>query len=256
MLVDCFVDTKQQLSRPPLAISIGTYNSGTTTYPTVFGTYGNFSCITGPQKSMKTFLKTALVAGYIGGQSNDYFRDVKGYGSEGKLVIDIDTEQSKYDTQRAAKRVIKMVGSEVDMYRPFSFRRYSPYERLQFLEWLFCESDLRNHLGLVAIDGAADLIDDVNSLEKSNDVVSKMMKWTDQTRCHLLTVIHVNHEGGKLTGHLGSTIAKKAETVAQVTRTDSVCQVDPKYTRNRAFESFRFVLDDKNCPIQTDEILI
>jgi len=56
----------------------------------------------------------------------------------------------------------------------------------------------------VIIDGIADLVSDVNNLEESNLVVQKIMKWSAELDCHIVTVIHSNFGSDKPTGHLGS----------------------------------------------------
>ena len=103
---ECIVDVTEEIIHPPIAISIGyKYEEHT---PLV--TYGNFCCIVGASKSMKSFFKSALLSCYIGGQAQNYFSDIRGHETKGKYVIDIDTEQGKYHVQKAVKRVNTMVG--------------------------------------------------------------------------------------------------------------------------------------------------
>ena len=75
-----------------------------------------------------------------------------------------------------------------------------------------------------------------------------MMRWTSISNCHLSTVLHRNHGSDKPTGHLGSAIMKKAETVAFVTREDNLTKVTPDYCRNYPFNEFYFELNDKHLP--------
>lgn len=243
-----FIDVSVQIQRPPVAIGLGEYTYKGNNYPIPFGSYGDFSCIVGASKSMKTFLKSAIVAGYIGGNSTKYFPDVKGFENEQKYIIDIDTEQSTYHTQRTARRVCEMVGVNPDFYIPYSLREFDAKTRLEFIEWIYTESKYKDNLGLVSIDGAADLLDNVNDLEKSNELVGRMLRWTKITNSHLITVLHRNHGTTKPTGHLGSAITKKAETVAFVTRESDLIKVTPEYTRNYPFDEFTFRLDENFLP--------
>lgn len=258
MMKECFVDVRKPISKPPLALSIGEYAYSGSYYPTPFATYGNFSCLVGGSKSMKTFLKSALVACYIGGSSNHYFGNIKGRDTEGKYVVDLDTEQSDFHVHRAANRVCSMVGTTPDQYVPLSFRAKSPSERFGFLEWLFMESEYRKNLGFVAVDGAADLLMDVNSLEQANKVMNAYLKWTKESGAHLLTVIHKNYDSVKATGHLGSAITKKAETVAIVEhdKPSGITTVKAQHTRNIAFDDFSFTLDENHLPVQTENEFI
>lgn len=243
-----FVDVKKPLQRPPIALSLGTYEYKGNYYPIPFGSYGDFSCLVGASKSMKTFLKSALIAGYIGGRSNYYFPKLLGHNNTEKFVLDIDTEQSIFHTQKVAQRVCEMVGSDPDFYRPFTLREQDPKIRFQFIEWLMLESEYRSNIGFVAVDGAADILETVNDLDVSNKIVQGMMKWTSVSKAHLCTVLHKNPGSEKPTGHLGSAILKKAETVAFVTRQDYTVKVTPEYTRNIPFEEFSFALNDDHLP--------
>ena len=66
---DSFVNLGEVIKHPPIAVSIGTHNYKGIDYPTPFGSYGDISCIVGASKSKKTFFKSAIMAGYIGGNS-------------------------------------------------------------------------------------------------------------------------------------------------------------------------------------------
>lgn len=248
--LESYIDVTQEVKRQPVALSVGTHPYKGYEYPTPFGSYGDFSCLVGASKSMKTFLKTALLAGYIGGNSNNYFENFKGHGTHDKYVIDIDTEQSNYHAHRAAKRVLEMVGFNYEMYKPFALREYDPKTRLDFIEWLVYESEYSGKIGFMAIDGAADLLDNVNDLDMSNRIAQKFLKWTKEGNFHLVTVLHRNHGTMKPTGHLGSAILKKAETVAFVERNGDDTTVTPEYTRNISFDSFNFRLTKDYLPKQ------
>lgn len=247
-----YLDLHKPIERQPVALSIGNYGQGNYSYPIPFGSYGDFSCIVGASKSMKTYLKTALIAGYIGGKANNYFEDFKGHQTNEKYILDIDTEQSEYHAQRASKRVLEMVGTSYECYKSFALRELAPKTRKEFIEWLIMESEYKDKIGLVAIDGAADLMDNVNDLEASNKLAQSFMTWTTQSKCHLITVLHRNFGSAKPTGHLGSAILKKAETVAFVEKDEDVIRVTPEYTRNYPFQEFSFTLGDRFLPEKTD----
>ena len=249
----CFVDVTEELPPPPIALSLGTYTYGQQIYPIPFGTYGNFSALVGASKSMKTFLKSALIAGYIGGQAQNYFPNLKGHDVEDKLIIDVDTEQSLWHTQRVAKRVCEMVGTNPNNFIPFTTREYDARIRFQFIEWIMMESEYRNNIGLITIDGAADILENVNDLDMANLITQGMMKWTTKSNAHLCTILHRNHNTDKPTGHLGSSIMKKSETVAFVTRDDKLTKVTPDYCRNYPFDEFYFELDENHLPKESED---
>ena len=253
MFSDSFIDVSSKLEYPKVAISIGMHRTGTNLYPTSFGTYGNFSCIVGASKSKKTFFKSLLVASYIGGGADNYSTLIKGHRKGGEYVIDIDTEQGAWHAQNVFKRVPKMVGGNPDFYKPFALRPYSHIERIQFIEYLIYESEYKDNTGLFVIDGLSDLVADFNDLKESNAIIQKVMKWTDDKKFHLLTIIHQNSTTNKATGHLGSSILKKAETVCNLANMDGVVEVTFPYTRGFPIENITFEINSDGLPYMGSE---
>ena len=251
-----FVDIDEILKPQPVAISIGSSQYKGQNYPIPFGSYGDFSCIVGASKSKKTFLKSLLTSCYIGGNSNIYASDIIGHNVGNKWIIDIDTEQSQFHAQRVFRRVAEMVGSNPINYKPFALRILSPNERFKFIEWIFNESKYKGNIGLLIIDGVADLVSDVNNLEQSNEVSQKLLEWSGNANCHIVTVLHRNFGSNKPTGHLGSAVLKKAETVVFVEKEDDAVLVTSEYSRNQPFENFAFSIDKNWLPYVIDEIKI
>lgn len=241
---NAFIDVTENIERPPVAISIGeTYFKGKI-YPIQFASYGDYSCIVGASKSRKSFFKSALMSSFIGGNTNSYFPNIRGYRRTDDVIIDIDTEQSKYHSQMVFKRVCELVGGNHELYFPFSLRSYTANERLQFIDWIFNESDYKNNIGLLSIDGYADLIKDFNSLEESNSLTEKLLQWSGKHNCHITGVLHANFGSRKPVGHLGSTVLKKAETIAYIEKEDYKSKVTCEYSRNRSFDDFVFEVDE------------
>ena len=245
---ECLIDANEELPKPPIAISVGYKYSEDV--PLV--TYGNFCTIVGASKSMKSFLKSAFLSCYIGGQAQNYFSDIKGHESKGKYVIDIDTEQGKYHVQLAVKRVHTMIGSDYKGYKGFTLRPKTPKQRVLFIEWLLTESDYANKIGILSIDGVADLVEDVNDLKAANEITQKLMSWSNDHKIGILTVIHKNFGTEKATGHLGSAVLKKAETVVFVNKEDKIVTVSPKYSRNIPFDDFTFTVNEHGIPHETE----
>lgn len=247
---ETFIDLKKDMIKQPICLSYG--HKFSEFAPLV--SYGNFMCIVGASKSYKSFLKSALIAGYIGGKSKNYFKELQGHSQQNKFIIDIDTEQGEYHVQRTSRRIIKMVGSQYSYYKPFALRALTPKERLQFLEWIFYESDYKNDIGLCAIDGVADLIDNVNDLDKANDITQKLLEITSKKKCGMITIIHKNYDSQKPTGHLGSSILKKAETVLFIDKDGEKANVKAQYSRNISIDDFSFKINDEHLPEETGEI--
>jgi len=113
---------------------------------------------------------------------------------------------------------------------------------------MLLESDFKNQIGLFTIDGIADLITDINSVEQATMITEKLLKWTAKTKAHGITILHRNFGGNKPTGHLGSFVLKKAETVVFVETAGEQVVVKPEYTRNTPFQEFTFELNQDNLP--------
>lgn len=249
---ESFISVEEELKRQPIAISIGKSNFKGEDYPIAFGSYGDYSCIVGSSKSRKTFLKSALVACYIGGKAQNNFSSIKGHDTHGKFVVDIDTEQSKYHSQMVFKRVCELVGTNPDCYKTYSLREYSPKQRLAFIDWLILESPLSGKIGLLSIDGFADLVDDYNSLEQSNNLQQKLLSWTTEGKCHITGILHKNFGSDKPVGHVGSAVLKKAESVIFTDKDGDFTKVECRYSRNFPFEGFRFGIDNNGLPYEVD----
>ena len=255
---DTFIDVRKDIEKPPIAISIGETHIGQQIYDTPFGTFGNFSCIVGQSKSKKTFFKSAITSGFVGGETNRYFELVKTHRAKDMYVLDFDTEQSDWHAQRVFKRVPKMVGGNYDFYKPFYLRKLPYYERLQFIEWCVLESEYKDNIGLIVIDGFADLVKDVNDLEDCNNLVQKLLSWTDISKAHLTGILHKNYGSNKPTGHLGSAILKKAETVCQLDVDESnpsVTNITFPYTRGFNIVDLSLHVDNYGLPIIEESVL-
>lgn len=260
---DSFIDINEKIKPQPIAISIGENYYKGNSYPVPFATYGNYSCIVAPSKSKKSFFKSALIAAYIGGNSVNYFPNIRGHRRSDAVIVDIDTEQSNFDAQKVFRRVKTMSGSDYSFYFPFALRRYKAKERMQFVEWLFNEWDYRNDIGLMSIDGYAHLVSDFNNLEQSNELTENLMKWTDEKQCHITGILHSNFGSDKPVGHIGSFTLKMAETVVYLTSEEGIerqlVKVDAdKYSRNKPFDSFKFFINDEWLPqsIETETKMV
>lgn len=249
------IDLKQKIEHPPVAIAMGEYTYRNEQYPIPFGSYGDISCIVGASKSKKTFFKSALIAAYIGGDSNLHFSNMYGLNSKGKYIIDIDTEQSKYHSHRTFKRVEYMTGISNPFYKCFYLREYTPPQRMKFIEWLINDSEYADNIGLISIDGYADLVTDFNNIDQASELSNKLMKWSSDKQCHITGVLHRNFGTQKPVGHVGSFILKKAETVIFVDSDldTGFARVSCEYSRNLPFDDIHFMIDDNHLPTKIDD---
>lgn len=240
-----------EVERPPVALSIGTHQystpKGTETEPTPIATYGNFSFIQAPPKSFKSYFVSLMASTYLRSENKWVGSDFKSY-RDSRRVLHFDTEQGKWHCQRAFRRVADMADTQ-EGYETYALRTLGFKDRLGFIEHKLFETE-ENDIGLVIIDGIADLVADVNDIVQANECVQKLMEWSAKKNCHIITVIHSNWGSDKPTGHLGSFAEKKAETQIALERDDDtgVVRVSCKRSRNYNFEDFEFKINQFGFP--------
>lgn len=239
ILEQSYIDPHKEVERPPIALSKGT-TGGTFNDPISICTYGNFSFIQAPPKTRKTFLVSLFASVYLA-DKNKYGLDIQGH-SGGRKLIHYDTEQGEYHAQKVFNRIANMSEGKGE-YLSYGLRRYSPKERLAFIDWHLSQED---NVGLVIIDGVADLVNDVNDLESSSEAVQHIMRWTQDYNIHIITVIHSNWNSTKPTGHLGSFLEKKTETqiALSLTEDEKATIVNCKRSRGISFDDFAFSIED------------
>ena len=112
--------------------------------------------------------------------------------------------------------LFKMVNATASSnYHTYALRELDSKTRMTYIEKTLERVSEKFKIGLVCIDGIADLMHDTNSLTETNEVMTRIMQWTTIYKLHLMTVVHLNFgDNPKPTGHIGSAITKKAETVA------------------------------------------
>ncbi|WP_336128369.1 AAA family ATPase [Mesoflavibacter sp. CH_XMU1422-2] len=235
------IDVNEKIEREPSVLSIDDIS---------FGSLGNFSCVTGKSKSRKTFFISMLIAAAI---------DIHGKNQRIKTeipktnVIHFDTEQSKYDTQKVAKRVVELVDSKDcnEFYHCYCLRPNSPKERIKIIEDVIYN---QSNIKMVVIDGIADLIVGYNNEDEAIKVISKFMKWTYDLNIHIITIVHQNKGDNNAKGHLGSLIYQKAQTVLDVEKDGEVSKVFPSHSRGIDINPLSFSVDKQGLPYFVDFI--
>lgn len=214
-----------------------------------FATLGNFSCITGKAKSKKTFLVTSIVAAFLKGE-NDLISTIK-YSFKNRIVW-FDTEQSKFHVQKSLHRALRIASDKTEhAIEVHSLRPYSPKERREAISRLLIEQNKGNDIAFAVIDGIRDLVTDINDPEQATDVVTWLMKITDEKNMHICTVLHQNKGDNNARGHIGTEIINKAETVISVqkmTGADNISEVKPEQCRDIEFTPFAFSINESGLP--------
>jgi hypothetical protein len=239
----------ESFDKPEIALEIKNANDE---YE-VLGTMGNISTFIGKAKSKKSFLVSIAVSACVG---NGLFVDcMRSPLSDSDNVLYFDTEQGRYHVHKALKRICTQTNIEnpENLY-VFNLRKYSPAERLELIEYAIYELKPK----LVVIDGSKDLVNDINFAPECNMVVSKLMKWSEDLNCHIITVLHQNKGDLNARGHLGTELVNKSETVVSVTKLDNseTSIVHAEFCRNKPFADFGFEINEFGIPISSDNIEI
>lgn len=251
------VDLNKIPERPKPVVSIGEIRIGSKSYPNGIMTQGEMSAISAPSKSYKTYLKSHLAASFLRSHYDDYLNDIRGHRENDECLIDLDTEQGKYWSWNTFNRTKILTGKlQQNSYYPFKLRHLNPLDRVKFIDKVVNSNLIKGKPKLIFIDGVADLIQDSNDLVMSNEISERIMTWTDVYGIHVCVIIHNAFNTTKPTGHLGSAIIKKAETVISLKpeiekdmngneKKTGIVEANHLYSRGKPFESFKFRKHDK-----------
>jgi hypothetical protein len=248
ILCRAYIDTEVPVAKPPIIMRIKTKQGLNTVFTRVF-TLGNFSAIIGKSKAKKTFLATMFMACASKGGRLDSTIEADLPANKGGVVM-FDTEQSNYDAYVSAKRVCDMVGKHKGSFIPFDLREFTPLQRCEIIN-RYIETKSQ-YVSLIVIDGIADLAMAINDEIEASRVVSLLMKWTKVYNVHICVILHQNKNDNYATGHLGSSIMKKAECIISVTKdvSDSMrSEIACDYIRGAMeFDKFSIIINDNGIP--------
>lgn len=214
------------------------------------GTLGNFSASTGKAKSKKTFNVSAIVAAAL--SNCEVLCYAANFPTDKRKVLYIDTEQSKYHCQKVMKRILRLAGLSTSQECPnllfVAMRELSPEKRRIVIDHMLSNIE---GIGLVVIDGIRDLMYDINNPTESTEIINLLMRWSSGFNLHIHTVLHLNKGDDNTRGHIGTELNNKAETVLQVTKSQTdanISEVRAMHIRDKDFEPFAFRINEESLP--------
>jgi hypothetical protein len=177
-------------------------------------TAGNLTVIQAQQKTAKTTANMAALASMMNPNG-----DCLGFMGTwtGGAWIHFDSEQSKFDFDKATRICLRRAGLDAP---PKWLRSYSTVhlDIGERCELFFAELE-RAHkehgrLSGAGVDGVADLCHDPNDSEEAFALVARLNRAAAQYDCPIILSLHENPgtDKRKTRGHLGSELARKAET--------------------------------------------
>jgi len=216
-------------------------------------TPNNISAIVSASKVGKsTFAYGCIIAPFINGNTTIESNNDKiyAYHSKIKKILIIDTEQANNDIAHKVKQLKKLSGTAIDKVEILAFRGSGPEEILIGLKTYL---ELNDDVDFILIDGIADIQPDTNDIKESANIVKELMYLSILYDCHILNIIHNTKTSERGTGHLGSSLEKKCETVITLKKDEMFgVQVQPSYTRGRPFEPFFFSIENGLPVVNSD----
>jgi len=207
---------------------------------------GNFSAFTGKSKSRKSFGRFFFEAAFIK-NGNLFNRFIADLPADKETVVYIDTEQGLSRVAYSSYRIVKLAETNsVDNYHVYPLRDFTYNERCNAIEFI-----IKSHknLGVLFIDGIADLAFGNNDEQEANRVVQLLMTWTARYNIHICVIIHQPKSADWATGHLGSAIEKKAESVINIKKDGAYSIFEARQMRNSAdFSPFPFIINSDELP--------
>ena len=195
-------------------------------------TPGNLTNIISQAKTGKSAFIAAKIAAAICAELKVTGVDTLGVTAQApgaRYLLHVDTEQSPYDAHRLILRALKRVGVQTppDFLKSYSLAGFSAGELRQSLRMTVKELGVIDGLFAVIIDGAADLVQDVNDATECNAFVAELHALAIHNDCPIICVVHENpaQDSGKMRGHLGSQLERKAESNLRLKRSGEITVV-------------------------------
>jgi len=188
-------------------------------------TPGNLTVFSAQMKAAKTSAIMAALASMMTPKG-----DCLGFTGTctGGAWIHLDSEQSPFDFDKAIRTSLRRAALDVppNWLRSYSTVHLDIDERRElFFAEMERASKEHGRLSGASLDGVGDLCHDPNDSQEAFALVARLNRAAAQYDCPIIVSLHENPgtETGKTRGHLGSELARKAETNLQLAKdTDGV----------------------------------
>lgn len=196
----------------------------------------NITAISAQAKAGKTAFINMLAGGAI---STDGLCDMFGGirvvpNDTGKAVLIFDTEQDEADQQYNVRTILKraVLTTTPENLLSYNIRQLSMNEYKNITDAI-CEAANVSFGGIhtIFIDGVADYIKDVNSIEQATEIREYFVHLAIKYDCPVILVIHQNPGSTKERGHLGSEIQRKCYGIIGITKDGDLSTAKNNFTR-------------------------
>lgn len=195
-------------------------------------TYGSLMVLTGKPKARKTtFLHAFLAAGLL--QDSIWNIRVSLTHEQPEICL-IDTEQSYFDLFQSLKRLAAIVRrplAEIQNFSVYTARAGDVSDICQLIESILTQNP---KIGLLAIDGLLDLVNDINDVRESKSAITFIKRICDKYNVAIIGIIHQNKVTNFSLGHLGAFASRFAQSEFSITKSeeDNTSKLESIYLRS------------------------
>lgn len=206
------------------------------------GSRGNLLAITGKAKSRKTVVASAVgTACFAQGGFLGFTADL----APDDRILHIDTEQGYYHYYGTVMRIFRDAGVDPPPnFKSVHTRDATVPLRIQLVDYLLEKLSPR----VVIIDGITDFVYDINKQEEATALQEKLLGWSYKYDCLIVVIIHTTKTTGYMTGAVGTTLEKKAQTVIKVEKDEKdegVSHISCQYARDIGFKTWSIHFDEE-----------
>lgn len=209
-----------------------------------FGTRGNFIAVKGQMKGRKTTFLTMMAAACINAPRLT-LKKIKCI-SKGNSVY-FDTEQARHHSYRIIKNAHELADNKDNELKLFALRELDIRDKLTSIQNYIEKTE---NLQVVFIDGVLDLVLEMNSEVLASELTSWLLTVTAKKNILIALIIHENFGGVKATGHIGSSVLRRAESIINVNWQETekyYSIVKCEYVRGQYwFDDFRIYIDKQS----------
>lgn len=252
ILENRFDHTKPLPKEPPYLIKIGGRG---------IAMAGSLIEVSGMPKTRKSSLMAMIAAAIISKEKN-YMGKIESF-IDGK-VLWFDTEQSDIEVSYFQNHIIDMAGLRgkeheeyaKSIYFAMKLRPYDEDTRLRIVDRVITAPDVFKNVGAIFLDGSSDLLLNVNDMDDSKALVTRLTFWADYLGVPLFTGLHTNKDGKSSTGSFGGFLDKKCSYHIRTEKEfdDGVTYVKSLHARNgQKFNSFMISNEPNGRPILVDK---
>lgn len=177
---------------------------------------GDIITFCGLQKTRKSSVATCAASCFITGGSNKSLK-FEAENPEGRNLIYIDTEQSKYENWWTCNHMLWQQGLAQNRPNFYAFRvtELDLTKKIQFLDYVVKKV---GNIGCVLLDGIVDLCQDYNDQKESRALVEWIRRIASINNFLLINVLHNARSTGKARGHLGTELLNKGKCNINITK--------------------------------------